>query len=182
MSESTIAVRYAKALFETADEQNLLEEIRGDADTLLSLDKDVPEFRDLLQSPVLNADQKRDIFSVLFKSKIDDLSLKFVLLMSDNKREAFLPSVCRVFIDMFKQKKGIKSATITTASGLNESTAKKMKNSLEEFFKSTVELNTQTKPELIGGYILRLDDRQLDASVVSQLRKIKKGMDQSVIS
>ena len=156
--------------------------IRSAADSLLSLNKDLPEFRDLLTSPVLNASHKRDIFTVLFKDKLEDLSLKFVLLMSDNKREAFLPSVCRVFIDMFKQKKGIKSATITTASGLNEATAERMKKSLEDFFKTTVELETQKKPELIGGYVLRLDDRQLDASVVTQLRKIKKGLEQSVIS
>ena len=182
MSEGKIAVRYAKALFETASEKGALEKVRVDLEALQVLDQEVPEFRDLLGSPVLNTEQKHDIFSILLKGKVEELSLKFVFLITENKREAFIPSVCRVFNSLYKKEMGIKIAMVTTAGTLHESTSGRMKENLEDYYKCTIELKAKTKPEIIGGFVLRVDDEQLDTSVATQLRKIKKGLDQSVVS
>lgn len=182
MNESKIAVRYAKALFEGSLDQGKLDQVQEDLSALLSLEQQVPEFKDLLESPVLNASKKQDILTLLFKEKVDDLTYRFLIMISENKREAFLPSVCRVFKDLYKKKKGILAAQITTAGFLEELTAERVKLTLEDFFKSHVELQTEKNPELIGGFILRIEDKQLDASVATQLKKIKKGLDQSVIS
>lgn len=182
MSEGKIAVRYAKALFEAASDNGALEKVRGDIEALQVLDNEVPEFRDLLESPVLSTDQKHEIFTIFLKGKVEALSLKFVLLITENKREAFLPSVCRVFNSLYKKDQGIKAAMITTAGALHEPTAIRMKASLEEHYKCNIELETKTKAEIIGGFVLRVDDQQLDASVATQLRKIRKSLDHSVVS
>lgn len=182
MNESKIAVRYGRALFESALEQGILDKVQDDLKSILSLDKKLPEFRDLLESPILSVDKKIKVFTSIFKGKLDDLSFRFVLLMTKNKREAFLPSVCRVFNDQYKLKKGIMAARVTTAGVLQDDNAKRIKESLEAYFKSHIELETEIKPELIGGFILRVDDKQLDASVASQLKKIRKELGQSVIS
>ncbi len=182
MNEGKIAVRYAKALFEAATDQGILEKVREDVDSLQLLDNKVPGFRDLLESPVLNTEQKNKVFSILFEQKLEDLSYKFVLLMSKNKRESFIPSACRVFYDLYKEKKGIKAAMLTTAGVMNESTAHRMKESLEAHYKCIIELETKTKAEIIGGFVLRVDDQQLDASVSAQLKKIRKGLEDSIIS
>ena len=182
MNEGKIAVRYAKALFEAASDQGILEAVREDVDALQLLDNKVPGFRDLLESPVLNTEQKNKIFSILFEHKLEKLSYKFVLLMSKNKRESFIPSACRVFYDLYKDKKGIKAAKLTTAGLMHESMVLRMKESLESHYKCIIELETKTKADIIGGFILRVDDQQLDASVSSQLKKIKKGLESSIIS
>jgi len=182
MNESKIAVRYAKALFESSVGQGKLENIQEDLNALLLLEQQVPEFKDLLESPVLNASQKQEILKILFEKNVDDLTFRFLMLISENKRDAFLSSVCRVYKDLYKQKKGIMAALVTTAGVLQEKTAERVKLTLENFFKSQIELQAEMNPDLIGGFILRVEDKQLDASVASQLRKIKKGMDQSVIS
>lgn len=182
MSEGKIAVRYAKALFETASEKGALEKVRADLEALQVLDQEVPEFRDLLGSPVLNTEQKHDIFSILLKGKVEELSLKFVFFITENKREAFIPSVCRVFNSLYKEEMGIKTAMVSTASDLHESTSGRIKDNLEDYYKCKIELESKTKPEIIGGFVLRIDDQQLDASVATQLRKIKKGLDHSVVS
>jgi len=175
-------VRYARALFEASVDQGKLENIQEDLNALLLLEQQVPEFKDLLDSPVLNASQKQGILKNLFENKVDSLTYRFLMLISENKREAFLPSVCRVFKDLYKQEKGIMAALVTTAGVLQKKTAERVKLTLEEFYKSHIELQTEMNSDLIGGFILRVEDQQLDASVASQLRKIKKGMDQSVIS
>jgi len=182
MNESKIAVRYGRALFESALEQGILDQVSDDLKSILLLDKDLHEFRDLLESPILSVSRKVKVLTILFKGNLNDLTFRFVLLMTQNKREAFLPSVCRVFYDQYKLNKGIKSAKVTTAGVLHDDTAKRIKESLEVFFKSHIELDKEIKPELIGGFILRVDDKQLDASVASQLKKIRKELGQSVIS
>jgi F-type H+-transporting ATPase subunit delta len=182
MSVGKIAVRYARALFEASMDMNKLARIRDDMLVILSLDRKIPEFRDLLESPVMSAAQKKEVFSLIFKNELDDLSLNFIFLLTDNKREVYIASVSRVFLDMYKQKEGIKSAVVTTAGKLEDSTAKSIKKTLEEYYKCNIELEAQINPEIIGGFVLRVEDQQLDASVVSQLREIKKGLLQSVKS
>ena len=181
MAEGKIAVRYARALFEAALDRGLLSKVRNDLESIIIVDSELPDFRDLLDSPVMGTSHKKDVFKLIFKDRLEDLSLRFILLMVDNNREAFLPAVCRVFIDLYKKEKGIKSAKVITAGSLHEKTAGRIKASLEEYFKCTIELGTSIKPELIGGFILRVEDQQLDASVLNQLKKIKKGLDRSLI-
>ena len=148
MSEGKIAVRYAKALFMTANEKGVLEKVRVDIEALQVLDQEVPEFRDLLGSPVLNTEQKHDIFSILLKGKVEELSLKFVFLITENKREAFIPSVCRVFNSFYKEEMGIKTAMVTTASDLHESNSGRIKDNLEDYYKCKIELESKTKSEI----------------------------------
>lgn len=182
MNESKIAVRYAKALFEAAQDQGKLDVIREDMDALLILEKQLPEFKSLLNSPVINLSQKQKILTSLFKGKTEDLTFRFLMLITENNREAFLPSVCRVFKDLYKRKKGIKAALVTTAAVLQGSTSQRIKLTLEEYYKSNIELETEMNTELIGGLVLRIEDQQLDASVSSQLKKVKQELTQSVIS
>lgn len=182
MAEGKIAVRYARALFEAALEQGVLDKVRNDIDGILALDSDVAEFRDLLESPILNTVHKKEIFDLMLGEKIDDLSLRFIFLMTDKKREAFLPSACRVFIDMFKKEKGIKSALVTAAGSIHAETAERIKSTLEKHYECIIELGIKEKPELIGGFVLRVEDQQLDASVASQLKKIEKGLYQSIVT
>lgn len=182
MSVGKIAIRYAKALFEAAQEGNKLETVRNDLMGFLDLDQSLPEFRDLLESPVLSAAQKKEILSILFAEKVEDLSMRFVVLLTENKREVYLPSVCRVFMDMYKAMQGVKSAVVTTAGQLETGTVEAVRKSLEDYYKCKIELETSIKPELIGGFVLRVEDQQLDTSVASQLRKIRQGLDHIVIS
>ncbi len=181
MNDSKIAVRYAKALFEAALDKGRLDSIQEDMNSLGSLDRQVPEFRDLLESPILNVRAKQKILTNLFKGKLEDLSFRFLMLLTEKKRESFLPSACRVFHDLYKKEKDIMAAMVTTAGTLQVATAKHIKETLEDFFKSHIELITEVNPDLIGGFILRVEDQQLDASVALQLKKIKKELDQSVI-
>lgn len=173
MDLSTIAVRYAKAFFATAKERTLLDVLKMDIETVLSVCETSDDFVFLLESPVVRDSQKAETIQSIFSGKVDSLTLNFLLLIIKNKREVFIPGICRKFLALCREDQKIKSVRITTAEEISDETADKLKKLIETELNATVELEKDVKAELIGGLVLRLEDKQFDASVASQLKKIK---------
>ena len=93
MDESKISVRYARALFEAAQDMDILEAIHADLLHLEFLQQEVPELRDLILNPIMRLSKKTEHLTSLFKSNLNDLTFKFLILLTENKREVFLSSV-----------------------------------------------------------------------------------------
>lgn len=176
MDQSAINVRYAKAFFSTAKEKKLLDTLKADIHSVLEVCRSVPDFVLLLESPVVKTSKKAALIKQIFEGKVNPLTLNFLLLIVENKREVFIPGICRNFLDLSKKDQNIRSAVLTTASEVNAATLQKIQELLEKELNATIELSTQVNPEILGGLVLRLDDKQYDASVASQLRKIKQNL------
>ncbi|QIA06688.1 ATP synthase F1 subunit delta [Draconibacterium halophilum] len=174
MDQSTINVRYAKAFFLTAKEKKLLDKLKADIQLVLNVSKASEDFILLLESPIVKSSKKAALIKSIFESKIEEISLNFLLLIIQNKREEHIPGICRNFLDLSRKDLNIKSAMLTTASEVDSSTLKKIQELLEKELKATVELTAQINTKIIGGLVLRLDDKQYDASVATQLRKVKQ--------
>ena len=173
MNESKIAVRYAKALFLLALEKNLLEDIKTDISLINQTILDSDRFELYLKSPVVKSAQKFKLISEVFGGKINELSLNFLGILVQNKREEHLVHIARRFNDVYRNYKGIKSAVITTAIPLNEEIKKKLSSLLALAYKADIELQLQEDASIIGGYILQVGDQQYDASVLAGLNKMK---------
>ncbi len=173
MNQSKIAVRYAKAFFELALEKNQLEKLKKDIDTIAaaSVQQDIQL---LLESPVVKTSKKKKLLASIFKEKVEAMSLNFLLMIADNKREMHIPAICRNFIDRYRKHKGIKAAKVTTALDIDDDLKKQISKVIADVFNSEVELTTAENTELIGGFILRVGDQQIDASVSTKLKKIKR--------
>lgn len=174
MSISAIRVRYAKAFFSLAKEKKMLDTLKTDIQKVFDVCTQSPEFINLLESPVVKTSKKAELITEIFKSNINTLTLNFLLLITNNKRESYIPDICRNFLELTRKDQNIKSAVIVTASEINIKIINKIKVFLEKELNATIELNCKTDPEIIGGLILRIDDRQYDSSVATQLRKIKQ--------
>ncbi len=177
MNDSSIGVRYAKALFELAKENKLTNEVLSDLNSLDELYHVVDEFKELVNSPVIQASDKLSIFEMSVKDAFSPLTFRFLELLINNKREGYLPAVVRKFKKLFREDQGIVSATFTTVSLTSSQTLEHLKELLVDQLKTAVDLTNETDPDLIGGYTLRIEDRQLDASVASQLKKIKRELE-----
>ncbi len=182
MNESKITVRYAKAFFSLAKEKQMLDVLRKDIELIAQLASESADFVFLLESPVIKIAQKIKLIQSIFQGKIDQLSFDFLSLIAQNKREVHIPGICRNFLSLYRQDQGVKSAVITSAIPLNKAILAQVKTQLEASFKSTVELDEKVKEELIGGFVLRVDDRQVDASVATQLREVKEKLLQTEIN
>lgn len=173
MNEGIITTRYAKALFHTADEEGKTEIIYKNIIGLEKTIKEAPEFSDFLESPVIKESEKSKLLIQLFGDNVDTLTLNFLLLLARNKREQYLPSICRYFQLLYKEKMGIQEGSIITAIALDEEYKEKINQLIRKKFKIEIDLEEKVDPSIIGGFVLRIEDQQIDASISSQLKKIK---------
>lgn len=176
MDQSAITVRYAKAFFSTAKEKNLLQQLKADIESVFEVCNTSQDFILLLESPVVKSSKKASIIKQIFESAVQELTLNFLLLIVNNKREVHIPGICRNFLDLTRKDQNIKSAVLTTATEVSDETTKKVQELLAKELNASVEISTQVKPDILGGLILRLDDNQYDASVATQLKKIKQNL------
>lgn len=174
MDQSAITVRYAKAFFETAKEKKLLDTLKSDVESVLEVCKQSADFILFLESPIVNSNKKAQLIRTIFSETIHELTLNFLLLITQNKREIYIPGICRNFLGLTRRDQNIKSAVLTTASEVSRETTENIETLLGKELKATVELSTHVNPDILGGLVLRLDDKQYDASVATQLKKIKQ--------
>ena len=174
MRVGQIAVRYAKALFQSAKEQNALDGVRADMELLLNAAEGIQDIRSLFESPIIDSGRKAAILTEIFRPQMSRLGLDFITMVAGNKREEFLPAMARHYISLYKEEKGIMVATVSSAAGLDPQGAEQIREMIKAAFKSEIELEQEIKEELIGGFVLRVEDKMLDASVRGKLARIKK--------
>jgi len=174
MNDSLIRVRYVKALLQLAEEDKIQDSVKKDMDLILECVSESKEFVVFLESPLIKGNEKSRLVDVIFNGKIEKLSLDFIHLLIKNKREAFLPQICRHYIDEFKLKQGIKEAFIYTAKPLEVKYKEQLLEFIRKKLKLNIELKNEVDPSIIGGFVLRIEDQQINASIKSQLKKIKR--------
>lgn len=181
MIESKVAVRYAKSLLGLAQEHGALDAVNED---MLLVNHTINNSHDLsllLKNPTVKTDKKVAIFTELFSGKVNKLSLSFLTLITQKKREAYLQAIAYQFNKQFKHVKGIETAVITTASGLDDNLRKQVIELVKKSSnKEQVELVENVDKNLIGGFILRVGDRQVDSSILKSLRKANKELQANV--
>jgi len=181
MNDSKISVRYAHALFQSTIDRKILDRVYNDM-ILLSEVCTLTEFKELLESPIIVPSKKSDIIHKTIGGSIDELTASFISLVVKNGRELFLPGIAREFIRATKQYKGITSAVLTTAVNVDSEIKKQISDLIARIFKTKVELKEVVDESIIGGFILKVEDNYLDASVRNKLHKIEKELKNKVLT
>lgn len=174
MPHSLIAKRYAKAVFELALEMNVVEETKTDMDLISSVVASNKDFVLLLNSPVVRPDKKKKVMESIFGDKIGKLSMRFLMLITQKRREKFISDIAIEFINIYKKFKNIFTVHIETAQSISDGLRKKVIALMEDHTKGSIELNEEVKKDLIGGFVIAYDDYKYDVSISYQLRKLKK--------
>ncbi len=180
MNESQISVRYAKALFQSASAQQLLDRVYSDMEMITDICQ-VEEFQYLLAVPSLPASDKCRISDSVFREALSELSLSMIHLVIENKREMYLPAIARNFRDLYRKAKGIRAATLVTAQPLDKEEADQIRKVIKSAFREEVMLTQSLDEEIIGGFVLTIEDMQYDASVARSLQKMKNQLMQTQI-
>jgi F-type H+-transporting ATPase subunit delta len=175
MSDITVASRYAKSLFQLSLEKNALEDVHSN---MLVFAQTVDANKDLklmLKSPVISHLKKWTILKAIFGEKFHHFTLALLEIACKKNRESVLYGVAKEFHRLFIVYKGIQKATITTAFPLSDDLREKVLEVVKNISgMSEVELVESIDPEIIGGYILRVDDRQLDESLSGKLTMLRQ--------
>ena len=179
MNDSKISVRYSRAIFQSALEKKILEKVYEDMIFISEICK-TQETKEFLQSPIIVPSKKEAILHKMLEGNIESLTLSLLDLIVKNGRESFIPAIARNFIHETKKFKGITETVLTTAVKVDDNVKKQITDLISGIFKTTVELKETIDPEIIGGFILQIDDNYINASIKNKLRKIKKELIGSV--
>jgi F-type H+-transporting ATPase subunit delta len=175
MPNPRLAGRYAKSLIDLAIEKNQLDAVYSDMLFLQDACRSSRELVNLLKSPVIKADKKGKILDALMAGRINPITALFNKLLLTKGRESFLPEIAFAFVGQYKSYKDIHTVKLTTATALSE----ELKQSIVDKIKidsnlKNIELNTFVEKDLIGGFVLEIGDKLVDASIAYDLNNIKK--------
>jgi len=175
MLNPRLAGRYAKSLIDLSLEKGKLEAVHADMQWLNDACKSSREFVALLKSPIIKGDKKINILEAVTAGKVSEIVAGFNRLLIKKGRESVLPEIAIAFISQYKVHNGINTVKLATASPISEST----RNAIIEQVKRSVgyekiELEEKVNEDLIGGFVLQIGDKLIDASIAYDLRTLAK--------
>jgi len=174
MADSRAASRYVKSLLDLAVERKVLEEVHRDMLLFSEVTAKSRPLTLLLQNPVIKHDQKLAVLKKVFAGKVHDLTMAFFEIITRKNREPILVSVAREFHNAYNEYKGIGKAVVTTATALDAGARAEFENLVRKYSdKKQIELVEEVDPDLVGGFVLKVGDRQVDASIKSKLKALK---------
>lgn len=174
---ASIAARYASALFDLARDDNKLEALETDADTLGAALEDSADFRELISSPVYSrADQQAGMEAVAKKMGLASLTANTLSLMASNRRLFALPQLVAALKDMIADEKGEVTAEVTSAKALTATQQKNLADALKKKVGKDVKLEMNVDEALIGGLVVKLGSQMIDSSIRSKLSSLQNAM------
>ena len=174
MKQSRATIRYAKSLIDISEENGVIDTSYDDMVLVNSLCSSNKDLINLLKTPIVKTDLKVKILKELFSNSISSLTLSFIVLITNKKRESILAEISSSFISLYKGKKNIKEVTVTTALPLDETMRKELMNYVKAQNNSNIELIEKVDESLIGGAIITIGDKQLDTSISSKLHALRQ--------
>lgn len=174
MADQRVAARYAKSLLDLGKEMGTLDSVKEDMDLLSKTMAESRELRLLLRNPIVKHDKKLAILKAIFSGKVSDMTMRFFTILTEKNRESALEGMGTEFQVQYNAMQGIQMAEVTSATPLTPASRTEIEKLVTQQTGLTeVKLTEKVDASLIGGFILRVGDNQLDDSVRTSLRKMR---------
>jgi F-type H+-transporting ATPase subunit delta len=175
MQNPRLATRYAKSLLDLVVERNNLEATLKDMQALSGICNMSHDLVVMLRSPVISGDKKLSVMNMVLKSSnVSELTTAFVTLLISKGRESNIPEIAEAFITQYNALKNIRTVKLTTAVPMSDSIKNTITAKISGYMPTdTVDLKTEVNADLIGGFVLEVEDKLYDASVRRSLNDIK---------
>jgi F-type H+-transporting ATPase subunit delta len=175
--ESTVAERYAGALFDLARESNSVESIEHALDKFLGLLRDSDDLRRFVLSPMFStADQEQGLSAILKPIGITGLARDFLLVLAKNRRLFAVENVIKAYKSLCAKARGEVEAEVISAAPLTDAQTQDLTDTLRQKLGKTPRLITMVDPKLLGGLIIRVGSQMIDTSLRTKLKNLEKVM------
>lgn len=175
MPNPRLATRYAKSLLDLAVERDELEQVFADMQVLQQVCKSSKDFTTLLKSPIVNPETKKKIVEAVTAGRISELTRSFNALLISKSRESSLPEITTAFIRQYKEYKDIHTVKLTTAVPVSDSVRQSIKDQVKKASGyNNIELDEKVDDNIIGGFVLQIGDKLVDASIAYDLKNIAR--------
>ena len=180
MADQRVAARYAKSLLDLGKEMGTLSAVKADMDLLTKTMAESRDLRLLLRNPIVKHDKKLAILKAIFEGKVSDMTLRFFTILTDKNRESAIEGIGPEFLAQYNVLQGIQSAQVTSAAPLTAAARAEIQALVtKQTGHAEVQLTEKVDPELIGGFVLRVGDNQIDDSVRTSLRKMRTSLQEN---
>ncbi len=172
MDIGVISVRYARALLKASLDAGVEENVYSDMQILAQNYITLPELRTAIDNPMLSKELKEQLLIAATGNSSCNITRSFLSLVLKEARESILQFMANSYVTLYRKQKNIISAKLITAANVTKSVEDRMRHLVESKTNGTVQFETATNPELIGGFILEYDTYRMDASLKTKLNTI----------
>ncbi len=166
--------RYARALLSLALENNILERSYTDMKLVNEIFKKNPELKIILKSPVIRLSKKQKVLARILDKLLHPLVLRYLLLITKKQRGEAIEGISSSYLTVYKQYLGIETVRVTTAVPINGQLRTRALNAARKLTSCEIEFEEEVDPEIIGGFILNLGEKQYNASIKDRYNRIRK--------
>jgi F-type H+-transporting ATPase subunit delta len=172
-----IAGRYANALFELATAQKAVDDVLADLQSVADLAKTNPEFADLLSSPLHSRESAANALeAILRKVKSSPLTLQFFVRLAKNRRLPLTTMIAQLFASMVEESRGEMTAEVTSAMPIGAKDQAALMTALSKSTGKKVKLSVKENTDILGGLIVKLGGKMLDASVAGRMERLRQSL------
>lgn len=175
-----IANRYAEALFQLSEEENITKEIYNELHDVVEVIKNNKELDNVLKSPLVDKNEKTQLIEALFNNKINNDLKNFLKILVEKGRISSLKSIELTFKELLNDKHNIIEGTVISAIALTEKQVKELEEKLSKKYNKNVTLENEVDQSILGGVLVRLGNTQIDGSVKTRLNNIKDQLTQVI--
>ena len=176
-----VSKTYSEALFEVAIEENKIDLFQSEIDFVADSLVEFPEFCELIKSPTISKTEKKQIINEVYKEKISQEMLNFIMIIIDKSRASFIESIRKDFKDKVNSHKGIVNAVATTAIPLSDEDKVRLVQKLSAITGKTIKLTNDVNKDIIGGVMVKIGDKVIDGTLKGKLDNIKDELSQIIV-
>lgn len=174
---SGVAGRYASALFEVAKDGNAIDQVARDLDSFDRMLSDSPDLARLVRSPIFTSEEQvKAVSTILDRAGIGGIAANIIRLTASKRRLFIVPDLIRAYRALVAQSRGIVSASVTVAEEPSPRVMEDIRSALREMAGSEVDVGVKIDPALIGGVVVKIGSRMVDASLRTKLNSIRIAM------
>ena len=173
MSGIRAAIRYANAILEIADSKGVASEVSADMTLIATTITGNSELTHFIQNPLIKTDTKKNVVLEVFAS-VNPVTQSLFHLLLENKRFEILAAIAVEYNNLFDVMNGVEVAKVTTASPMDAALEAKVLAKIATFSDKKVTIENTVDASIIGGFILRIGDKQYNASVANRLHVLKR--------
>jgi len=170
---NTITTPYAEAFLQVAESRKETDQVVEQAKSVLSLWNECPELSQAMSSPVLEVSSKKAALEKLFAKELSPSFLNLLKLLADRQRIGILDAVLERMLELYREQRNIALATVTSAAELNDQQQAELFKKVKALAGSDkMEIDLKVDPSLIGGFIVSVGSKVIDASLAGQVRRL----------
>lgn len=176
-----VSKRYASALFELAFEEQNHHKVQEELGFILSCIKDEPSFFELLKSPLITADEKKDIISNVFRDRVSMEVLNFLRIIIDKGREAYIEDIVKEYILLVDSVINKVDAVAITAVPMEKQDLLTLQTNLSKSSGKNIQLQNQVDPTIIGGVLVKIGDKVIDGTIKNRLATMQEQLSKILV-